>query len=580
MTAPTKQPVNALDRCSQHPATESLVQPKEASAPQAQTLSAEVPIGVLEVPVTVWGSRRMTSDPGRPDRIDVVAEETCTVIVFPHGAVIRLSATVEPGQLMMVANRKSHQNVLCRVVNVRKYSNAKGYAEIEFLQPAEGFWEAYILQGTLMLTERAKIVAPASEASAKASPVAPKQTITQTWVPPQPAASSEQAKAASTPAEDFWSSSFPKEVISVLADAATASPAPGATIRDNLESMECRKVEVPAVGKPVQSAAMGSTAAESPFGTTVPKVSEPNPLPSSAIANSAEFGVLSTEEHQRDESASERSARSSVRELFRRLVVQGEARITTEKVHLPRRSLILTGASLVSLFTIGAIGIILLHQRATQSATAQTSPAPVASTVSALADNVQSLQPENNITTNVTGPRIPVKATGFPGSRSKEFADNVRIYQPPTEKPTPVGKIPNVRLLAPRSMERRSAAAVGRDVPPDVTKVDPNVSASAFQGIFAGLSPAGGRMREPRLVSRAVPSYPAAARQIGIEGDVTIDAVIDIDGKLANPKVVSGAPLLQQAALDSLLNWKYEPGYLDDKPVAVKTSIIVKFRLR
>jgi protein TonB len=87
-------------------------------------------------------------------------------------------------------------------------------------------------------------------------------------------------------------------------------------------------------------------------------------------------------------------------------------------------------------------------------------------------------------------------------------------------------------------------------------------------------------MREPRLVSRTVPSYPAAARQIGIEGEVTIDAVIDTYGKLTNLKVVSGAPLLQQAALDSLRNWKYEPGYLDDKPVAVKTSIIVKFRLR
>jgi len=34
------------------------------------------------------------------------------------------------------------------------------------------------------------------------------------------------------------------------------------------------------------------------------------------------------------------------------------------------------------------------------------------------------------------------------------------------------------------------------------------------------------------------------------------------------------------SALDSLRNWKYEPGYLDDKPVAVKTSVIVKFRLR
>jgi TonB family protein len=580
MSAPTKQTVNALDRCSQHPATELFVEPKETSVLQAQRLSAEVPIGVLEVPVTVWGSRRMASDSGQPERIDVLAEETCTVIVFPHGAVIRLSAAVEPGQLMMVANRKSHQNVLCRVVNAKKYSNAKGYAEIEFLQPAEGFWEAYIPQGTLMLTERAKIVAPTLEEPAKPSPVAPKQTTTQAWVPTRSATSSQSPEVVSTPPEDFWSSSFPKEVISVLANAAPAPATASPIVRNKVELTESHATQVPSVGKPVQRAAMASTASECPFETTERNVSEPNPLPSSAIANSAKFGVSSTEEHQRDESASERSARSSVRELFSRLLGQVRARTTTYNAQLPRRSLVLTGATLVSLFTIGATGILLLHHRATQSTTAQTSPAPVASTVSALANNVQSLQPENNSTSNVTGPRIPVKTAGFPGSRSREFADNVRIFQPSTGKPTSVGKIPIVRLLAPRSIERRSVAPVGRDVPPDVTPVDPNISASAIQGFLAGLSPVGGRMREPRLVSRTVPSYPAAARQIGIEGEVTIDAVIDTYGKLTNLKVVSGAPLLQQAALDSLRNWKYEPGYLDDKPVAVKTSIIVKFRLR
>ena len=60
----------------------------------------------------------------------------------------------------------------------------------------------------------------------------------------------------------------------------------------------------------------------------------------------------------------------------------------------------------------------------------------------------------------------------------------------------------------------------------------------------------------------------------------TVEAVIDITGKLTNMKVVSGQPLLQQAALDSLRTWKYEPAYLNDKPVPVQTSITVKFRLR
>jgi protein TonB len=69
------------------------------------------------------------------------------------------------------------------------------------------------------------------------------------------------------------------------------------------------------------------------------------------------------------------------------------------------------------------------------------------------------------------------------------------------------------------------------------------------------------------------------AKRAGIEGEVTIAAVIDINGKLTSMTVVSGSPLLRQAALDSLRAWKYEPAYLNDKPVPVQTSVTVKFRL-
>lgn len=574
MSAPTKQPVNALDRSAQRSATQSIVQPKETSDLQAQADSAEVPVGVLELPVRVWGSRRITSDSGQPERIEVLAEETCTVIVFPHGAVIRLSAAVEPGQLMMIANRKSHQNVLCRVVNVKKYPSARGYAEIEFLQPANGFWEAYIPQGTLKLTERARILAATSEQPAKPSPVSPKPVSPQPWVPTRSATSSKPPTAS----ENSWSLSYPTEKNPAPANASSISFASPPTVRTELKPIHGCAIETPSVEKQVQSAAATATASVSRPEAKERNVSKP--LFSPAVANSGKHAVTSTRKSKCVEFANERSARSSVQELFGWLLGEVLARTARGKAHPPRRTLVPMGATLVGLFTIGAAGILLLHRSSTQSATTQTSPAPVASTVSALANAVRSLQPESNSSTIVREPRITVKAEGFPGLRSQELADNVRIFQPPTRKPTSVGKTLNGRLLAPNLIERRSDAAIGRDVAPDVAAGDPNISASAIQGVLAALSPVGGRMREPRLVTRSVPSYPAAARQVGIEGDVAIDAVIDTDGKLTNLKVVSGAPLLQQAALDSLRNWKYEPGYLDDKPVPVKTSITVKFRLR
>jgi TonB family protein len=581
MSAPTKQPVNALDRSTQRSATQSIVQPKETSVLQAQALSAEVPVGVLELPVTVWGSRRIASDSGQPGRIEVLAEETCTVIVFPHGAVIRLSSAVEPGQVMMVANCKSHQNVPCRVVNVKKYPNARGYAEIEFLQPANGFWGAYIPQGTLKLTDGARIPAATSGKSPRPSPVATNSASSQAWIPTRCATSSKLPAAASTPPEDFLSSSFPKEVISVVTNAATTSPAAAHNVQYKMESVESRAIQIPSVGKPVQRAAIAATACESRSETTEPNDSKPNPLLSPGIANSSNLAVPSTQEHQWDESASERSVRAWIRGLLGSLLGHVITRTAADRTPSSRRRMVFVWVTLTGLFITGATGIFLLHHGTAESAaTNQTNPTPVASTDSPIAPTMHSLKPERNSTSRMTGPRIAVKTEGFPGSRSRELADNVRIFQPLTRKPTSVGKIPNGKLLAPHSMERRSDAAIGRDAAPDVAAVDPNSSASAIQGVLAALSPVGGRMKEAQLVTRTVPSYPALARRVGIEGDVTIDAVIDTDGKLTNLKVVSGAPLLQQAALDSLRNWKYEPGYLDDKPVAVKTSVIVKFRLR
>jgi TonB family protein len=88
-----------------------------------------------------------------------------------------------------------------------------------------------------------------------------------------------------------------------------------------------------------------------------------------------------------------------------------------------------------------------------------------------------------------------------------------------------------------------------------------------------------GRVKEPQLVSKTLPNYPPAAKQIALEGNVVIDAVIDVTGKPTNLKVISGPTLLRRAALDSVSKWKYEPSYLDDKPVPVEMFISVEFRL-
>jgi len=69
------------------------------------------------------------------------------------------------------------------------------------------------------------------------------------------------------------------------------------------------------------------------------------------------------------------------------------------------------------------------------------------------------------------------------------------------------------------------------------------------------------------------------ARQARIQGVVRLEAVIDETGKITDLKVVSGHPLLVQAALDAVRQWRYQPTILNTVAVSVATTIDVNFTL-
>ena len=89
----------------------------------------------------------------------------------------------------------------------------------------------------------------------------------------------------------------------------------------------------------------------------------------------------------------------------------------------------------------------------------------------------------------------------------------------------------------------------------------------------------GGRVRAPRQIRRVEPVYPPLARQTHTQGTVVIEAILDESGNVVEMKVVSGHGLLVAAALAAVAQWKYEPTYLNDQPVAVQMYINVTFTL-
>jgi TonB family protein len=95
----------------------------------------------------------------------------------------------------------------------------------------------------------------------------------------------------------------------------------------------------------------------------------------------------------------------------------------------------------------------------------------------------------------------------------------------------------------------------------------------------AGPIPIGGRVQASKLISQPQPAYPSTAKEARVSGTVELAVVIGTDGSVADINVVKGHPLLVQAAVDAVRQWIYEPTLLNDKPVAVSTTIDVNFTL-
>jgi protein TonB len=89
----------------------------------------------------------------------------------------------------------------------------------------------------------------------------------------------------------------------------------------------------------------------------------------------------------------------------------------------------------------------------------------------------------------------------------------------------------------------------------------------------------GGNVQAARILNRVQPLYPPLARQTRISGTVRLHAIISKDGSIQQLEVISGHPLLQQAALDAVRQWRYQPTLLNGEPVEVDTTIDVIFSL-
>jgi TonB family protein len=91
---------------------------------------------------------------------------------------------------------------------------------------------------------------------------------------------------------------------------------------------------------------------------------------------------------------------------------------------------------------------------------------------------------------------------------------------------------------------------------------------------------AGVDVPEPKVLKRVEPSYPTIAAQARVQGLVTLACMISPEGRATDFKVLRGIPLLDQAAIDAVAKWEFEPTLRDGVAIRVALLLDVPFRLR
>ena len=535
-----------------------------ASLPKQPTRFGRADRVALQVPVLVRGRL------GAPQ---AVREQTHTLFVFSRGAVISLAADVQVGEKLVLINLKSGKEVECQVVSIHRPKTGTKEVEIGFTQPALQFWPvSFPLEGEN--PDQFNLPRPQERASPGVT----------SW-PPAPSAPSltgEHTKPAAA-------SLGPNDIRAIVA------------------RWEARRTTQPRTS----ALAVADSAAEEQRVDSAPPAVQVIPvgegdLPAAKASDSTAsrghlgaFGPLAIRSH-------EHSWEAGIPESWL------DQRAATEPAaanRLPRRKLILAGASICLFILVPAAWFALRRHSGSKPVAVNSSAVPAqASSESAAAPSAEpapkpaapATQPPTSVSSagQVSAPTQAMVAT-VPGSRQppKDSTDAPSAPAAPG-KPASLRAKPEMRLgtltvpaVAPTqnkvAKEEPLPAVVDGEVPGAVPGGQPGgiigilskgSAASALP--LAQSSQHGGQVVRPRLTSSVKPDYPPLARLQRVEGDVVIQAEISATGSVGLLKVVSGPALLQQAAMEALRKWKYEPARLNDQPVALQVLVTIRFRIK
>jgi len=150
------------------------------------------------------------------------------------------------------------------------------------------------------------------------------------------------------------------------------------------------------------------------------------------------------------------------------------------------------------------------------------------------------------------------------------------------------------RMVAPTVIPKK--VEIVKDEAPDVGAGGLGVAGGVAGGVLGGIITSGGpppppkpptpqritiggNVQQAKAIERTQPQYPAIAKAAHVQGTVVLHAIIAKDGTVQQLQLMSGPPLLVNAAMEAVRQWRYQPTLLNGEPVEVDTTIQVVFSL-
>ena len=518
-----------------------------------------------EVGVIATGAR--SSEKG--GQRELFTEETTTALVFENGGVLRLAAAVVPGQLLFLTNKETKREVVAQVTRKRDFRPMICYVEVEFSEPAPGFWgiefsETPALAAAPPQQKEPDESAQDAEDIFSSEPIAPAHAPSAQEIAmlneevealreqlkllqAQKATGNLPAPAAIPDLPRKTAPEPPLAPVDVPAEAPVLADAPGEQLLKLLTAAGKLLQESPTEDSSALASAHAAPAPVStsqPADATEPPFSEEDLLPKPALDFKGAKPTAKLAPKPKQKAAAE-SHPAAVRKdlLFAAfvLVVAGAAWYQN----------LLPGLPLLKSFVSSTAPSIAAHSAPAPQKTAsaqadsgkspQTSEAPATASSVALDDASRSAALGKAKASTLAAPQTAVEGKSAPDAAGAQEKPEVAAIAEKRSAPLPLSKAALVSAV--------SSSDEVATVPPKLIK-----------SVRAIASP------------NSLPDFAT-----GNANTVTFDALVDTSGHVTSMKALSGSPSLQSAAMAALKQYRYEPATRRGKPVPAHVTVTIKF---